>query len=472
MKVMSISEFHDNSTTPLAILNLDPTSDVLLTSLPKLRRHFIISCTITDGVVSTRDLLLSADAVTFDDPRTHLRRALRILYNLLRMGYGLGPYSGGGGGGGRVKIICRCLDVANDRIPKNETVLSYDDIDMNLVRFRVPYVRSETIDVLSGVVADATQLLDRRRLLSLLVMDFGVKGCRGGAGSIYEYDVDAIQLNNWLGAFFRLCPETVAVQRAYNERMAMRLQSTQGPLAVIGKLRNGSSSILLEPFSSDETLSIAPEGNVTGGFKHMFDGEVKALVLDDAMIEGVPVQRGDRVILAHQTRVIENDEYLAMSPRVLVSSVVTYDLPEKFSAMTNVDYKATFRSVSFAAGTRVYLAQLKTKFLVTEASHPQYVLRALPPAVPRSIDGQRAYCLGAPEIKSRELCVLGAGKVWDAPCVHDTQCPFYQNARESGYEGGCENGYCQMPLGTQLVGHTYFQGTPLRPLLFLPREKN
>lgn len=62
-------------------------------------------------------------------------------------------------------------------------------------------------------------------------------------------------------------------------------------------------------------------------------------------------------------------------------------------------------------------------------------------------------CLSQPSELSKHRC-----KLWDKPCTHDTQCPFYS---AGGERGGCTNGYCEMPLGTRRVGFRKYTGEPL-----------
>lgn len=38
--------------------------------------------------------------------------------------------------------------------------------------------------------------------------------------------------------------------------------------------------------------------------------------------------------------------------------------------------------------------------------------------------------------------------VWDRRCIYDLECPFFEK-NNKGYRGGCNNGYCEMPLGVK-----------------------
>lgn len=48
--------------------------------------------------------------------------------------------------------------------------------------------------------------------------------------------------------------------------------------------------------------------------------------------------------------------------------------------------------------------------------------------------------------------------IWDKRCESHTECPFFDL---DNYNGLCENGYCQMPLGVELKGYTQFETNSL-----------
>lgn len=68
------------------------------------------------------------------------------------------------------------------------------------------------------------------------------------------------------------------------------------------------------------------------------------------------------------------------------------------------------------------------------------------------------YCVTNPRIKYKQECT-DKGHVWDAPCSISQECPFFQS-QEKSYRGGCKSGYCEMPVGTELVGFKHYSGKP------------
>lgn len=63
-------------------------------------------------------------------------------------------------------------------------------------------------------------------------------------------------------------------------------------------------------------------------------------------------------------------------------------------------------------------------------------------------------CLSDKRIKTEYLCPSGA---WDAQCIQNSDCPFY--SLQTG-QGGCDNGYCKMPLGVKRYGYKKYNGKP------------
>lgn len=55
-----------------------------------------------------------------------------------------------------------------------------------------------------------------------------------------------------------------------------------------------------------------------------------------------------------------------------------------------------------------------------------------------------------------KTCILNEG-IWDTPCKTNEDCPFYQkNKNYPNNFGGCNRGYCQMPLGLKRLGYKYY----------------
>lgn len=70
------------------------------------------------------------------------------------------------------------------------------------------------------------------------------------------------------------------------------------------------------------------------------------------------------------------------------------------------------------------------------------------------------HCIPDNTFKTKESCeskldALGNPKpfnIWDKQCSKNTDCPFYNNHGR----GGCDNGYCEMPIGITRIGYTRY----------------
>lgn len=76
----------------------------------------------------------------------------------------------------------------------------------------------------------------------------------------------------------------------------------------------------------------------------------------------------------------------------------------------------------------------------------------------RTHDNRTPYvCLGHPDVSSNAECEATGG-VWDRPCGDSSECPFYLVNR-ADTKGGCDGGYCQMPVGVKRAGWRRYYDT-------------
>jgi hypothetical protein len=78
---------------------------------------------------------------------------------------------------------------------------------------------------------------------------------------------------------------------------------------------------------------------------------------------------------------------------------------------------------------------------ITSKENPLIFNKIVKPDANTKLNGE---CLNNPDAKSQLLCPT----IWDQRCIKNEDCPFYQkNTNYPNYFGGCESGFCQMPLG-------------------------
>lgn len=77
-----------------------------------------------------------------------------------------------------------------------------------------------------------------------------------------------------------------------------------------------------------------------------------------------------------------------------------------------------------------------------------YMKRVKAPSTPEGA----FVCYNDPSKASKEECLRIPGNVWDRRCVRNEECPFYQkNKTYKNYRGGCNDGFCEFPLGVRGV---------------------
>ena len=242
---------------------------------------------------------------------------------------------------------------------------------------------------------------------------------------------------NFFERYYQLHPRTAEFQKAFNDdlnvdrsafpileqflpqtqtRTLTQTQIQAQIQAHTPTLQTQSPTMLVNyvpavPVHQDPRLQVAPRRNVSG----FLVPERNTFYADKDVIETVPLIVGDLVVLAYQRRPEENGEYTVVSIQ---------------------DGGATL-----------------------ERRNPRY---------PVTVDtsDETHFCVTDPSIVYKHECLsirdrFGNLKkkvdVWDGPCKSDLQCPFYHfDPYTKSYKGGCQNGYCDMPLGYTRIGFTKY----------------
>lgn len=118
-------------------------------------------------------------------------------------------------------------------------------------------------------------------------------------------------------------------------------------------------------------------------------------------------------------------------------------------------------------GESVYVENLDKGGIITKKSESVFEV-VLQDDVADS--AKKYMCMTSPEILTKTACVsdfdaLGRAKkhpdIWDSPCTHDGECPFFMAGRKGSFRGGCVEGACEMPLGVDQLSFRRFKGEPL-----------
>lgn len=153
-------------------------------------------------------------------------------------------------------------------------------------------------------------------------------------------------------------------------------------------------------------MTLIPNENIPG----YFDSTTNTFEYPSDTMDGVPLHQGDIVILKHQTSNTERGEYIVRGIRNGTTLLALQHLHRQRRDKSKDD---TF------------------------------------------------FCVTNPSIKLEKECIANMG-IWDAPCAISQECPFFQkNTTHRNYRGGCNDGYCELPLGTKRIGFKHFSGKPL-----------
>ena len=286
-----------------------------------------------------------------------------------------------------------------------DSILSFDtDLNIHKLKSQIPFVQTEAVDM--SIYFDTGD--DK----------FPVKSTLAFKSIIWQRGAGPIKESAWIRQLIDTVGDTddTSYYTMHFNFISPALQA----LKDINRLVMVRDKLpILEQFSgSDGTgrVIIEPKANVAG----YYDASAKTLVLEKPYIDGVPLEIATRVVLTKQDRPEENGIY---------------------------EYKAPWL---------VKLGDIKS---------------AEPPAT----KPQEFICFGDDSIKIKGLCespfdAMGRAKVgprtvWDRPCVVNTECPFYQaNKTYPNYRGGCNNGYCEMPLGIERLGFRQYDKAGARPI--------
>jgi hypothetical protein len=177
---------------------------------------------------------------------------------------------------------------------------------------------------------------------------------------------------------------------------------------IVSSLARTTPRRSLELFMDADSMQMTfmPTINIPG----YFDTKTNTFEYDGDTLEGTPLHIGDIVILDYQNSSYEEGQYI-------VKAIINGRTMMKL-AQSKADRRDASKDDTF-------------------------------------------HCVTNPKIKYEKECI-DKGHVWDAPCSISQECPFFQSQskREDGYRGGCKDGYCEMPIGTKLVGFKNYSGTP------------
>ena len=226
-------------------------------------------------------------------------------------------------------------------------------------------------------------------------------------GYLDRFPVKTCIVFDMILAGVKYIPEIGVPLIAESNYMTLYFEFLPESLSVLGRsnqhIIDRSSKQILEQFATAEgaasteakagaePITIEPKHAING---YLMDGK---FYHDMTHIDGIPLINGMKIILKQQWNDTENGKY------------ITSDNPMIF-----------IKDVGEAG------------------------------SVIREVIREVGECIDHPNIKTESTCPT----TWDKRCDINEDCPFYQaNKKYPNYFGGCESGYCQMPLGIKRTGY-------------------
>lgn len=186
-----------------------------------------------------------------------------------------------------------------------------------------------------------------------------------------------------------------------------------------------------------------------------------------ALKRGISSQKGD--IIDKGEIVLTNQIYSVYC--FFYSKHVNYVVRIKIEATVIDDKEIFVKSVTFLEGqsrkefllpsieefpNETLVHEAETKILPTETQLKEEEERQ---KLLKDIE-ETPQCYGVPDsftISSSLECELFGGK-WDKPVKMSEECPFYGKDPKNPLKGGVNKfGYCQMPIGYELIGYRFFR---------------
>ena len=269
-----------------------------------------------------------------------------------------------------------------------------DTIDIHMLKVAWEYARFESIDTNTSLIKQPDPFSIRKLIafdLLLVQNKPWPVGCENDMKTLLEnFGSETYAKTNYYTRFFNILPWTQDILRSRNKHIQNK--------------STGSRLQILEEFADKPDHLFEMEREVPG-FYHSASGKFYAT---DIEILYIPLKVGTKLKLTKQSMAVQNGVY----------TVESVD-----------DNSAIFKKEA----TKQHKSDVK-------------------------FDG-RYKCYGDPYIANQGLCnspldEIGSIKrertYWDRPCEVNEECPFYQkNTTYPNYRGGCNDGYCEMPVGVK-----------------------
>ena len=268
-------------------------------------------------------------------------------------------------------------------------ILSYEDLNTDILKFYTPYIKMKSIDISPylNIFKETNKIQFVISFDMLIYGDSTIENHQRLRSVLYTLVVNlgAVDMLNYYSMYFPIFNHTLRYMKKTNDLIATR-----------------DTRPILEQFT--EAVDIETSKDIKG----FYDSKSGQLFIDATTIDTFKLKKDMQVKLSNQERDEENGVYIVIH-------------------------------------TESNKTILKKTSLTSKTEDPY--------------NDPRYECYGQKDIKAAGLCEseydqTGKSKKpvyqWDRRCEKNEECPFYQaNKNYRNYFGGCVDGFCQFPLGSE-----------------------
>lgn len=347
--------------------------------------------------------------------------------------------------------------------------IQYEDFDIDKIKFLMPYVKIINTDL----VISFPKFKDQFSIKTCCTFDMILCG-----NDKLENDNDlGLELNkiiirfenfeliNYYSIYFTLYKQTIKYMYISNKHIEIR-----DNLSILEQFS-------LTPTPTTKTKEIIFNINVNNNLEGYYNDKTKILLINVININEIPLTLYSRIVCTNQDRIEENGTYfvknikndpISLSGSTVLQKYIIYRNAQKLKIVnglidiTNITNIENIPINEIIESDNIYIPEINSEAHIIKLKNKLY-LKIIENDKENPTYDLRYECYNNIQIKSRGLCeskydVMGNPKkkleYWDRRCENNNDCPFYQsNKNYKNYNGGCIDGYCQMPLGIKPVSY-------------------
>ena len=287
---------------------------------------------------------------------------------------------------------------------KKLSLFDFDDIDVDKMRVFLPHASVIDFDFHDVF----PKYMDRFTVKRTLSFDNVLYTYTKSNNYLLDFVIQIFETNyyfvNYYHQYFNIHPRTLELLQG-KDSFAMNVEKR----SILEQFSNQNEGVI--SFNANETMN---------GF---YDRLSNIFTMNGTTINGSSINVDDTIKLGKQKHKIENGTY----------KVKGIDLVKQTTTLLKSVYEPVPK--------------------IVDDTDPRYICTDI-------------------SIKNKPLCLsqydtAGNKKktkegIWDRPCDYDEECPFFQaNKLYKNYRGGCNDGYCEMPIGINRIAFRQFEGNPV-----------